>query len=308
MTKTSPKDVGASVRARLLTLAREREEDFQLVLTRYANERLLYRLATSRHAQQFVLKGAALFTIWAGKPHRATRDLDLLGFGDSGVDHMREVFAEVLALEVPDDGVRFDQQSIAVDLIREAQEYGGVRIEFVARIANARMRIQIDVGFGDAITPEATIVEFPPLLDFPAPHLRAYPRETVVAEKLEALVHLGMANSRMKDFYDLAILARDFDFDGPLLLQAIRATFERRKTPIPTATPVALTAAFAEDSTKESQWTGFVRKSGVRDAANLAETIAAVRAFVEAPLTAAAEATSTLGKWRSGERWSGTSR
>ena len=308
MTKTPPKkDVGASVRARLSRLARERGEDFQLVLTRYANERLLFRIASSGHAHRFVLKGAALFTLWTGKPHRATRDLDLLGSGDPDVNHVREVFDEVLALDVPDDGVRFDHGDLSVGLIREEQEYGGVRVELVAGITNARMRLQVDVGFGDAITPEASVVEFPPLLDFPAPRLRAYPRETVVAEKLEATVQLGMANSRMKDFYDIAVLARDFDFDGALLAQAIGATFERRKTLLPTTTPVALTAAFAEDPTKKTQWSGFVRKAGVRDAGSLASTIAAVRAFVEAPLAAAANGSLAPGMWRAGGAWRGES-
>lgn len=303
MTKSAPKDIGASVRARLSRLARERGEDFQLVLTRYANERLLFRLASTRHAQRFVLKGAALFTLWTGKPHRATRDLDLLGFGEPGVDHVREVFAEVLALDVADDGVRFDIGSLSVGLIREEQEYGGVRIELVSRITNAQVRLQVDVGFGDAITPEASVVEFPPLLDFPAPRLRAYPRETVVAEKLEAMVQLGMANSRMKDFYDVAVLARDFDFDGALLARAIRATFERRKTALPTKTPVALTATFTEDAAKKTQWSGFVRKAGVRDGGSLVEAIDAVRAFSEAPLAAAANGTSASGTWRAGGAW-----
>jgi predicted nucleotidyltransferase component of viral defense system len=303
MTKSPPKDIGAAVRARLSRLARERGEDFQLVLTRYANERLLFRLASSRHAHRFVLKGAALFTLWTGKPHRATRDLDLLGFGDPGVDHVREVFAEVLALDVADDGAHFDLGSLAVGLIREEQEYGGVRVELVARITKAQVRLQVDVGFGDAITPEASVVEFPPLLDFPAPRLRAYPRETVVAEKLEAMVHLGMANSRMKDFYDVAVLARDFDFDGELLTRAIRATFERRKTALPTSTPVALTPAFAEDATKKTQWSGFVRKAGVRDAGGLDVTVDAVRAFVEVPLAAAANHTPAPGTWRADGAW-----
>ncbi|HET7506031.1 MAG TPA: nucleotidyl transferase AbiEii/AbiGii toxin family protein, partial [Kofleriaceae bacterium] len=298
MTKTPPKDIGASVRARLLHLARERGEDFQLVLTRYANERLLFRLATSEHGERFVLKGAALFTLWTGRPHRATRDLDLLGYGDPGVENVREIFADVLALDVPDDGVRFDLGTLTAGLIREEQEYGGVRVEFIARVTNAQVRLQIDVGFGDAITPAASVVEFPPLLDFPAPRLRAYPRETVVAEKLEAMVQLGMANSRMKDFYDIAVLARGFDFDGEVLARAIRATFERRKTPLPTTTPVALTAAFAEDPMKKTQWSGLVRKAGVRDAGGLAETIAAVRAFVEAPLASAANGTPPPSSWR----------
>src|ERR1019366_3165177 len=274
--KKPPTDVGASLPARLLGLAREQGEDFQLLLTRYANERLLFRLSASGHAQQFVLKGPALFALWTGKPHRATRDLDLLGFGDPGVAHVREVFSKVLAHNVVDDGFHFDLATLEVDLIREDQEYGGVRVDVVARVTNARVRLQVDVGFGDAITPEALVVEIPPLLDFPAPRLRAYPRETVVAEKLEAMVKLGMANSRMKDFYDIAVLARSFSFDGELLTRAIRATFECRKTPLPTTTPVALTATFAEDSMKKTQWSGFVRKVGILGGDTLAETIAVV--------------------------------
>ena len=216
---------------------------------------------------------------------------------------VREIFTDVLSLEVADDGVRFDLGSLTVGLIREDQEYGGVRVEFIARVTNAQVRLQVDVGFGDAITPEATVVEFPVLLDFPAPRLRAYPRETVVAEKLEAMVQLGLANSRMKDFYDVAVLARDFDFDGDLLARAIRATFERRKTPLPAATPVALTAAFAEDPSKKTQWAGFVRKAGVRDAGSLADTVAAVAAFSEPLLMGAARGTFGGKHWRPGGPW-----
>jgi predicted nucleotidyltransferase component of viral defense system len=276
MTKRPLKDVGTSVRARLLRLAKDRGDDFQLLLTRYANERLLFRLASSSHASGFVLKGAALFTVWTGQPHRATRDLDFLGFGEPGVARVREIFTDLLSLDVADDGVRFDLGTLKVGLIREDQEYGGVRAEFITRVTNAQIRLQVDVGFGDAITPEATMVEFPVLLDFPAPRLGAYPKETVVAEKLEAMVQLGLANSRMKDFYDVAVLARDFAFDGDLLVRAIAATFARRTTPLPTAPPVAFTAAFAEDPGKKTQWAGFVRKAGARDAASLGETVAAV--------------------------------
>lgn len=294
------RDVGRSVRARLLNRARATGEDFQLVLTRYANERLLYRLASSQHASDFVLKGAALFTLWTGNPHRATRDLDLLGFGDPGIERVRTVMSDLLGLEVPDDGVLFDSGSLNVNLIREGQVYGGVRAELAARVTTAVVRLQVDVGFGDAITPEANLVDFPPLLDFPAPRLRAYPRETVVAEKLEAIVQLGMANSRMKDFYDLALLARQFDFDGALLCRAIRATFERRQTPIPTALPPGLTAVFAEDRSKQAQWMGFQRKTGARDVENLASAVNEVAAFLEGPMRAAAERSQFDLRWDAG--------
>lgn len=302
MTRT-PKDIGASVRARLLRLARERGEDFQLLLTRYANERLLYRLAQSSHGARFVLKGAALFTMWTGKPHRATRDIDLLGFGDPSEAHARSVFAEVIALDAGDDGVRFDAGALEVEPIREDQEYGGVRVSITARVTSARVRLQIDVGFGDAVTPEATVVEFPSILGFPAPRLRACPRETVVAEKLEAIVQLGLANSRMKDLYDLAVLARMFEFNGDVLVRAIRATFERRKTPLPAAMPPALTTAFSTDTAKITQWTAFVRKSGAADAGDLTETVAMIAAFVKKPLLAASGEVTFTVRWPAGGPW-----
>ncbi|MBI5363048.1 MAG: nucleotidyl transferase AbiEii/AbiGii toxin family protein [Planctomycetes bacterium] len=299
-----PSNVSASVRARLQRVARDRREDFQLVLIRYANERLLYRLANSSHASRFVLKGAALFLVWTGRSHRVTRELDFLGHGEPSVERLRQVFTEVLTLDTPDDGVQFDLDTLEVGLIREDQVYGGVRIVVVAHIAAARVRVQVDVGFGDAITPAAVLVEFPGLLSFPAPRLHAYPRETVVAEKFEAMVQLGVANSRMKDFHDIAVLARGFDFEGELLTRAIRATFERRRTALPSSTPTAWTPAFANDATKQAQWAGFVRKASVEDAGSLARTIEEVRAFLDAPLRAAAGSDTTPGTWRAGGPWS----
>lgn len=302
--KKQRKDIGASVRARLLRLAQERGEDFHLLLTRYANERFLYRLASSPVGSQFILKGAALFTLWTGRPHRATRDIDLLGFVDPSEAHVRALFTEVLALAVEDDGVMFDAGALHVEPIRDDQEYGGMRVVVVAEISTARVRLQIDVGFGDAVTPAASTVDFPTLLDFPAPRLRAYPRETVVAEKLEAMVQLGLANSRMKDFYDLAVLSKMFDFDGPLLALAIRATFERRNTPLSPMVPVALTPAFADDDVKNVQWAAFVRRSGVSDAGSLPATVAAISAFATLPLAAAMGTTTWAARWPAGGPWS----
>ena len=292
MTK-APKDLAASVRARLLRLANDRGEDFQLVLTRYANERLLHRLAASPYGAQFVLKGAALFTIWTGRAHRATRDLDLLGFGDGSEARLRRVFEEVLRLDVPDDGVTFDIGSLDVGPIREDQEYGGVRIVLVAKIVNAKVRLQVDVGLGDAVTPAPEVVDFPPLLDFPAPRLRAYPRETVVAEKLEAMVKLGMANSRMKDFFDIVVLSQMFGFDGDVLIRAIRATFERRGTAVPADLPRALTSEFANDEMKRREWSAFLRKADARvELGDLAAVVASIVRFLREPLQRV-----VLGAW-----------
>ena len=300
-------NIGARARVRLLRLAKERGDDFQLVLLRFVHERLLFRLSSSIHAGSFVLKGAALFTVWTGHPHRATRDLDLLGFGDATEAHLRTVFAEIATTKTADDGVTFDPATIETEPIRAEEEYGGVRVHLEARVATARIRLQVDIGFGDAITPEASIVEFPALLDFPAPRLRAYPRETVVAEKVEALVKLGLANSRMKDFYDLAVLARLFPFDGAQLASALRATFERRGTALPEDTPVALTADFANAPGKTAQWSGFKRKGAVADAGGLEEAVAEVARFVAEPLAAARAASRWDGNWPAGGPWSGTS-
>jgi len=299
-----PKNIAASVRARLQRLAEQRREDFQLLLTRYANERLLHRLSVSAHAPQFVLKGAALFTLWTGRAHRATRDLDRLGFGNNTVERVRAVFDDLLRLNVEDDGIAFVPGSLTVARIREAQEYGGIRAVFDATLGNARIRLQVDVGFGDAVTPAAQLVEFPALLDFPAPKLRAYPRETVVAEKLDAMVQLGMANSRMKDFFDVVLLSRMFDFDGSLLARAIRATFDRRGTLLPTRLPVALTPEFANDATKRTQWSAFLRKSSASiEPSDLASIVARAADFVSDPLAAAASDAAWAGLWAPGGPW-----
>jgi predicted nucleotidyltransferase component of viral defense system len=255
------RNVGASVRARLVNLAKERNQPNDLLLTRYALERLLYRLSTTKHRERFVLKGAMLMATWFEDPFRPTRDLDLLGFGDPDPQAMLALFREVLAIEA-DDGVVFDVKGLAVDLIREELEYGGLRIKTGAAIAGARVRIVVDVGFGDAIEPDATELLLPVLLDLPAPRLRAYPRETVIAEKFQAMVALGRANSRMKDFYDIWLLSRTYDFEGDALARAIAATFARRKTPIPAEPPYALTRAFADDRAKQQQWASFAEAIG----------------------------------------------
>jgi hypothetical protein len=211
-----PRDVAASVRARLLRRARERGDDFQLVLTRYLNERLLYRLSQSPHGPSFVLEGATVFTVWTGEPYRATRDVDLLGFGDPSQERLRAVFRDVLAADVPDDGVWFRPESLAVGPIRSDQEYGGSRVTVESGVAAARVRLQVDVGFGDAVTPNAVEEELPTLLDFPRPRLRVYPRETVVAEKLEAMVTLvSSASSRRRATSARASSRAPGTCDGP---------------------------------------------------------------------------------------------
>ena len=244
------KNTAASVRDRLLALARERGEDFQLLLTQYGLERLLYRLSQSGYRDRFILKGAMLFMLWSDQPHRPTRDVDFLGLGDSSEAGLQAIFCELCDIPVEDDGLTLMADSVQVEVIRDETEYGGIRVKLFGDLAGARVPIQADIGFGDAVTPEARETEYPTLLGNPAPHLRAYPRETVVAEKYQALVNLGMANSRMKDFYDLWVIAREFDFDGLTLSEAIRNTFSRRRTALPEYTPSGLSPEFYEDTHK----------------------------------------------------------
>lgn len=257
-----PRNVGASVRQRLLNLARASGQPLELLLTRYALERLLHRLSISPHRHRFVLKGALLLTTWFEAPHRATRDLDLLGFGDPSDDALLAVFREIMAITV-DDGVSFDTAGLQVQPIREDLEYGGSRLRTTAALAGARIPIVVDVGFGDAIEPGAEDIDLPVLLEMPSPHLRAYSQETVIAEKLHAMVMLGLANSRMKDYYDVWMLQRGFEIDAGRLRRAIEATFARRGTEVPAMPPEGLSDAFAADPSKQAQWEAFVRNLSV---------------------------------------------
>jgi predicted nucleotidyltransferase component of viral defense system len=226
-------------------------------LTQFAIERALYRLSLTEHVGRFVLKGAMLLITWLDEPHRGTRDLDLLGFGDPNPEKLLAAFREILAQRV-EDGVHFDVDALRIDRIREETEYGGLRLRTTADIGGARVAITIDIGFGDALEPGTESIDYPAMLDFPGPRLRAYARETVIAEKFQAMVSLGRANSRMKDFYDVWLLSRTFSFDDDRLSRAIAATFERRGTAIPENAPDALTNAFASDRQKRAQWDAFV--------------------------------------------------
>jgi predicted nucleotidyltransferase component of viral defense system len=275
----APRDIGASVRARLLNRARERGQVLDLLLTRYALERLLYRLSISKYRNRFVLKGALLLTTWFDDPHRPTRDLDLLGFGDSSSDVMIAVWREIFSIEF-DDGIKFDGNSLRADPIREELEYGGLRLRTTATMAGARIPVTIDVGFGDSVEPGVEEIDLPVLLDLPTPRLRAYARETVIAEKYQAMVALGRANSRMKDFYDVWLLSQTHEFDNNRLAQAVAATFARRHTDIPVALPDAFTPEFFRDAGKLQQWSAFVRDLS-KEIPSLETVIADISKFIE---------------------------
>jgi len=259
MTRKQPKNIAASVRQRLLALSRERKEDFGFVLTRYALERFLYRLSMSTYQDKFLLKGAMLFALWTNIPHRATRDIDLLGFGNADIAELENIFKELCILKVNDDGVAFLPETVKGQDIRAEKTYSGIRITLLARIEQARCPIQIDIGFGDAVTPQAEQAEYHGLLNFPAPRLNVYPVYTVIAEKLEAMVSLDFANSRMKDFYDVWMLIRHAELDQDTLHRAILATFTRRGTSLPDGNIPSLSAAFANEKAK--QWTAFLSKN-----------------------------------------------
>lgn len=254
-------NVAASVRQRLLNLARERKEDFGLVLTKYGLERILYRISQSRYRETFVLKGALLFEMWTEQHYRPTRDADFLARGENTPQRFIEIFQEICGLNVEDDGVRFDPTTLTAEEISEDAEYKGVRVKFFGFLENAKIPIQIDLGFGDVITPAAIETELPSLLDAPKARLLTYPRESVVAEKFEAMVSLGMANSRMKDLYDVRSLSREFPFEGRLLAKAIQKTFARRRTGLPKGRPVTFTAEFFEDADKNKQWAAFCARN-----------------------------------------------
>ena len=303
MTKGKPANVPASVRQRLLNLAQQTNQDFGLLLTKYSLERLLYRLSLSPYREGFVLKGALLFDLWTDHPHRPTRDLDLLGYGDASLERYRKLFAEICEQIVEDDGLNFMAKTVVAERIKDDEDYEGVRVLLQARLGVARISVQIDIGFGDVITPGPIEVEYPTMLDFPAPRVRAYPRETVVAEKFEAMVKLGMANSRMKDFYDLWELSRRFDFDGSSLTAAIQATFRRRATVLPSGTPFSLSPEFHDAPSKQMQWTAFLRKSGLPDTDTLGAVVADIKTFLLPIIVAVQNGERFVSHWHAGKVW-----
>lgn len=297
-------NVGASVRARLTNLVSTRRVDLQRLLVEYGNERLLCRLARSPHANNFVLKGATLFVIWTGRPHRATKDIDLLGFGDPSESRLIEVFREIAAIRIPEDGVVFDPSTVVTEPIRKDTGYGGTRVALRGDLAGARLNIQVDIGFGDAISLPTELAEVPCLLrGLPPTTLRTYPREVAVAEKAAAMILLGPTNSRMKDFYDIWYLAGRFAFDGDRLTPAIRGTFTRRGIPQQMVAPLALSQEFARLNGKQAQWAGFLRRAGLADGPSLSVAIQVIAAFLCPVLLAGEEVTGW--RWEAGGPWSG---
>ena len=297
-------NVAASVMSRLLTRSKTRGDDYQLLVTAYAFERLLYRLGQSLVRDRFVLKGAMLLRLWSDQPYRATRDLDLLRRGDGSVDAIRADLEAIITTPVPDDGIVFDASRLVLEPMCADDEYVGTRAVLPARCGKARLSLQIDLGVGDAVWPEPIVRQYPALLDAPAPEVFAYVRETVVAEKLEALVVLGDRNSRIKDFFDLHMLATTFTFDRRELSESVRRTFERRRTPIPEAAPIGLTPEYWKNPSRPAQVRAFARRAGLVEPGEMdGDFTATLAAFLLPILEDLGAGAAQAGTWRPGGPW-----
>jgi len=300
--KPDIKNLPASILDRLMNQSQITGRNYNELLQYYAIERLLYRLAQSPHAKQFVLKGALLFRTWGLPASRPTRDIDLLGRTSNNLENMISIIKDVCAQKVEDDGLVFDPDTVVAERIKEDANYPGIRVRFTGKLGKARVHIQIDVGFADVVSPSPMVMTYPVILPLPAPELRSYPPETVVAEKLQAMIYLAIANSRMKDFYDLWILANRFEFKGAVLQESIRRTFEHRKTDIPAGEPVAFSVQFARE--KQGQCSAFLKTSAITDAPDQLET---VLAFLQIFILPVFQSTLTKQKfvkmWKPGGPW-----
>ncbi len=274
------KNIAASVRQKLRNLARERNEDFDYILRQYVMQRLLYRLGVSEYVEQFLLKGALLFWVWNRHFHRPTRDIDLLTYTDNDVDHLLAVFRQIINIE-SGDGLVFDADTLNGIEIKEDADYSGVRITGFATMENARIPFQIDIGYGDVIVPEAEATQIPVFLDLPVPELKIYPVYTVIAEKFQAMVMLGLANSRMKDFYDIGVIAHTMSLDGGLLLQAVKATFDRRKTDFTAGSVYIFSSEFVQDAGKNTQWKAFLNRNNLQRETDFAQIVDEIKQLLQ---------------------------
>jgi predicted nucleotidyltransferase component of viral defense system len=301
---TRPKNISASVRQRLLNKARAEKRPFNELLQYYAMERFLYRLSQSKHKDKFILKGAMMLRAWEVSRNRPTKDIDFLGITDNDISNIVSLLKDVCRVPVDPDGLTFDIESVSGEVIKEDADYEGARILFIGYLDTARINMQIDVGFDDAVTPKAKTISYPVLLDYPSPRIKAYNKETLIAEKLEAMIKLGELNSRMKDFYDIVVLSKTFSFEGNALVKAIKATFERRGTQIPEDTPLALSDEFANNEDKNKQWKAFIKRNNLDSFDyDFPQLITALRDFLLKPLQAAAAEQSFKSKWIDNKHW-----
>jgi predicted nucleotidyltransferase component of viral defense system len=303
LTKNEKKNITASILQRLKNYSQAQREDHGLTLSNYAIERFLYRLSISKYTEEFVLKGAQLFRIWTDKSYRPTRDLDLLRFGSPDIAGLVKIFQAVCNVETEvEDGVVYLEESVRAEVIREENEYDGIRIKLEFKIGRAGQFMQVDIGFGDSVSPPATKIQFPTILEMPSPNLKAYTRDTVVAEKVEAMIILGYANSRMKDFYDVYKLSKEFDFEWNTLKKSIQLTFKKRRTAIPNELPLAFTEEFSGDSIKQTQWNAFLRKNSLVSI-SFPQAIEGIKTFVEPIFMAISNSNDNNYIWSSRKGW-----
>jgi hypothetical protein len=303
VTARNVSNLAASVQARLQNHARATKRPFQELVQYFAMERFLYRLSTTPHRARFVLKGALMLHVWEAPLARATKDLDFLGRLDNSLENVECVIREVCTADVDPDGMVFDPATVTTERIKEDSDYEGVSVRFVGLLGKTRIPMQLDVGFGDVVTPSAVNISYPALLDFPAPALLGYPRETVVAEKFQAMVYLRTLNSRLKDFYDVWLLARQFTFDGSVIAEAIATTFANRETAIDVA-PIAFTSEFTEQASTLAQWTSFRRKlPNTECPETFAEVVSSLAQFLIPIARACAAGERFDQRWQPGGPW-----
>ena len=296
------KNISASTRQRLFNMAHDANRSFNEILQYYAIERFLYRISQSMHADKFILKGALLFIAWGTSPFRPTRDIDLLGLTTNELDGIERIFRELCDQDIETDGLIFDKESVKSERITEDADYEGVRINLIGYLGKAKIPLQIDIGFEDVVTPAPIVLKYPTILPMPVPILRGYPPESVVAEKLQALVFLGSINSRMKDFYDLWMMAEHFEFDGEQLQKAIINTFKRRNSTLPKENPVGLGESFASDN--QTQWQAFLLRMRIdKMSETFTDVIRLLRGFLMPILQASAIEKIFEGEWKPGGPW-----
>jgi len=304
MKKKEVKDISASVRSRLLNLARSTGRNFQELTIRYTVERFLTRLVMSEYRNRFILKGAMLYIPWELDNKRTTMDLDLLGFGDPDMENLKYVFKQICKTEIENDGLVFDIENIIATPIREESVYDGVRVIIQVFLGKMSIRLQVDVGFGDHVVPEPRSTEFPALLTDHGPVIRSYSPETVIAEKFNAMIILGMANSRMKDYYDIWMLSQNFIIDAEVLMEALEQTFNKRRTKFPDNIPIALSNDFFTNESKKNQWNGFIRKQRKTESIpGLSETVKTIHAFLMPIVSGINTGTLTVKKWQPEKGW-----
>ena len=304
MSKREVKNLAASVHDRLVNLAKVIEEEAEFVFTKYGLERFLYRVSQTVYRTTFILKGAALLDVWNPKDHRRTRDADFLGEITYTSSELEQVVREICQTEVESDGLRYLTETVEANEIRKTSHYTGYRVTMIAMLGNAKIPIQIDVGFGDAVTPEPMELEYPTLLEQPSPHLWAYPKETVVAEKLEAMVSIGMENTRFKDIYDIIILQREFEFDGPLLSKAVSATFKRRGTTVLEDEVHPFGSTYCSEPINQTRWVAFLNKIATAAVTeNLCDAIGELSRFCWPLIQSLKDDTILTGTWKPNSCW-----